>query len=141
MFADRDLSSRQKSSGSVSKYAAGPEQETTKLEFNVQDCKVDIDTSGTDVHSISTAGKCDSPAAITFGGAPPLSEDIHRKVEMRRRIIFDLDKKKGDTINKNDLRFRRAKKGMFPSHIYKVIGKKINRDVLNGEFLEKDMFS
>ena len=68
-------------------------------------------------------------------------EDIHRKVEMRRRIIFDLDKKKGDTINKNDLRFRRAKKGMFPSQIYKVIGKKINRDVLNGEFLEKDMFS
>ena len=68
-------------------------------------------------------------------------KDMHRKIEMRRRIIFDRDKKKGDSINKNDLRFRRAKKGMFPSEIYEVIGKKINRDVFNGEFLEKDMFS
>ena len=67
--------------------------------------------------------------------------DLHRKVEMRRRIIFDKDKKKGDFIKKEDLRFRRASNGMFPSQIYEVIGKKVNRDINNGEFLEESMIN
>ena len=67
--------------------------------------------------------------------------DLHRKVEMRRRIIFDKDKNKGEFIKKEDFRFRRASQGMFPSQLYKVIGKRVTRDVKNGEFLEDSMIN
>lgn len=67
-------------------------------------------------------------------------QDIHRKDIMRRRIILDKNKKKGELITKDDLRFRRARKGIFPSEIYKIIGKRINRDLFSGESLERDMF-
>ena len=44
---------------------------------------------------------------------------------MRRRILFDRKKNKGDIVNLDDLRFRRAYKGIFPSQIYRIMGKNL----------------
>lgn len=67
-------------------------------------------------------------------------KDIKRKDEMRRRILFDCKKNKGDIISLDDLRFRRAKNGIFPSQIYRIIGKELNRDVEEGDNLTESMF-
>ena len=64
--------------------------------------------------------------------------DIQQKKIMRRRIIFSRNLEKGHTLTIDDLRFRRANEGIFPSEIYKVLGKKITRNVNIGQPLNKE---
>ena len=59
--------------------------------------------------------------------------DIQQKNIMRRRIIFSRNLNKGHILTIDDLRFRRANEGIFPSEIYKVLGKEITRDVYIGK--------
>tara|TARA_A100001388_G_scaffold250048_1_gene211116 strand:+ start:1026 stop:2087 length:1062 start_codon:yes stop_codon:yes gene_type:complete len=65
--------------------------------------------------------------------------DLTQREIMRRRIIFARNLPKGHNININDLRFRRASKGIFPSRIYEVIGRELNVDVKDGDFLDMNL--
>ena len=67
------------------------------------------------------------------GFAQERNDLIQREI-MRRRIIFARNLPRGHSINIKDLRFRRASKGIFPSRIYEVVGKKLNVDVKDGDF-------
>jgi len=64
--------------------------------------------------------------------------DIKQKNIMRRRIIFSRNLNIGHILTIDDLRFRRADKGIFPSEIYEVLGKELTRDVNIGQSLFKD---
>ena len=63
--------------------------------------------------------------------------DIQQKNIMRRRIIFSRNLNIGHILTIDDLKFRRANEGIFPSEIYKVLGKEITRDVYIGKSLKK----
>ncbi len=67
-------------------------------------------------------------------------DDINQKKIMRRRIIISSDLKKGSKISLENLRFRRASNGIFSSQIYNILGKKLNRDLLSGDFLLDSYF-
>ena len=60
-------------------------------------------------------------------------------IKFRRSIYIISDLKKGDEINKNNIRRIRPGFGLLPKHFDEVIGKKINRDVERGTALSWDL--
>lgn len=81
----RDTAARQKTPGSVSKYAAAPEAQTTKLIFNVRDCSVDIDRADIDVGKTASADENDDLTDMSMStyGATDTSANSQRNAGAR----------------------------------------------------------
>ena len=74
-------------------------------------------------------------------GLASTPSDLHRKSEMRRRMIYNSSLGNGDFLQTKDVRFRRAKNGMYPSEIYSILGKPLLNNVNEGEYILKDHFN
>ena len=58
-----------------------------------------------------------------------------------KTLAINKNKKKGETINLNDLETKKpAKMGICASEYQKVLNKKLNRNLLKGDFLEYNFF-
>jgi len=55
--------------------------------------------------------------------------------EARRSIVLSKDKKKGDTIQNEDIIIKRPGSGIYPEYLSVILGKKINKDLFKDTIL------
>jgi N,N'-diacetyllegionaminate synthase len=69
-----------------------------------------------------------------------LSEDeIAMRPHMRRSIVAARDIKLGETINLDNIDYKRPGKGMSPKEVEAILGKKVNKSLLKDEKISKQL--